>query len=385
MWMSSRRGVGTSSGCSWRLPPTCEEAVAKGDTWGRPASGDDPYKLLGMLLPLNFPCGDDLAVGHLRHLQELTCLRQTLVGHLQVTLSGLPLVEQANNARLIWKGGEDTREMFFQKKKVMQAAETSKKCIELLDQLEAKLNETLKLKRKDKYYGLTAMAISLNSNEESNPSVCQEMSVKENGEGDGGGGDRKMFVGVVWNYVSEQKFLLTIERLHLHSRRHHDHNSLSTDTPSFLPIERALRQEQRDSSWASTPTARTPTAVFKSLLCKGKPIIVFYLKLNMARAQSLLMKEDGFSLVILSQDNFLIDIKVFPSSFTIKTSLGNLRISDDSLPDTHSYFMGLVPKDSKDFVRIKDQGTNSEKWFTRNEVEGSPALKLDFRLENPQY
>lgn len=45
--------------------------------------------------------------------------------------------------------------------------------------------------------------------------------------------------------------------------------------------------------------------------------------------------------------------------------------------------MGLVPNDSKDFVRIKDQGTNSEKWFTRNEVEGSPALKLDVSLRKP--
>ncbi|XP_060207492.1 uncharacterized protein LOC132635217 [Lycium barbarum] len=179
----------------------------------------------------------------------------------------------------------------------------------------------------------------------------------------------------------------------------------------------------------------------KGLLGKGKSRIIFGLTLNMARAQILLMKEDGSKLATLSQDNFLTDIKVFPSSFTIKASLGNLRISDDSLPRSHlyfwacdmrnpggssfvelefcsftvddedymgydyslvgqlsevrivylnrfiqeivSYFMGLVPSSSNDVVRITDQVTNSEKWFTRSEVEGSPAFKLDLSLRKP--
>lgn len=30
--------------------------------------------------------------------------------------------------------------------------------------------------------------------------------------------------------------------------------------------------------------------------------------------------------------------KVFPSSFSIKAALGNLKISDDSLPSDHPYF-----------------------------------------------
>lgn len=34
---------------------------------------------------------------------------------------------------------------------------------------------------------------------------------------------------------------------------------------------------------------------------------------------------------------FLI-LKVFPSSFGIKAAVGNLKISDDSLPRSHSYF-----------------------------------------------
>ncbi|XP_015084887.1 uncharacterized protein LOC107028368 [Solanum pennellii] len=179
----------------------------------------------------------------------------------------------------------------------------------------------------------------------------------------------------------------------------------------------------------------------KGLLGKGKSRIIFGVTLNMARAQILLMKEGGSKLATLSQDNFLTDIKVFPSSFTIKASLGNLRISDDSLSSSHlyfwacdmrnpggssfvelefcsfnvddedymgydysligqlsevrivylnrfiqeivSYFMGLVPNSSNDVVRITDQVTNSEKWFTRSEVEGSPAFKLDLSLRKP--
>lgn len=36
--------------------------------------------------------------------------------------------------------------------------------------------------------------------------------------------------------------------------------------------------------------------------------------------------------------DFFFGFKVFPSSFSIKAALGNLRISDDSLPSSHMYF-----------------------------------------------
>ncbi|XP_052211647.1 uncharacterized protein LOC127814276 isoform X2 [Diospyros lotus] len=181
--------------------------------------------------------------------------------------------------------------------------------------------------------------------------------------------------------------------------------------------------------------------IVKGLLGKGKSRIIFYLTLNMAQAQILLMNENGSKLATLLQDNFLTDIKVFPSSFSIKASLGNLRISDDSLHDGHiyfwvcdmrnpggnsfvelvfssfntdeedyegydyslvgqlsevrivylnrfiqevvSYFMGLIPNNSKDIVKIKDQATNSEKWVTASEIEGSPAVKLNVSLRKP--
>lgn len=45
--------------------------------------------------------------------------------------------------------------------------------------------------------------------------------------------------------------------------------------------------------------------------------------------------------------------------------------------------MGLVPRNSNKVGKLKDQATNSEKWFTASEIEGSPALKLDLSLKKP--
>lgn len=45
--------------------------------------------------------------------------------------------------------------------------------------------------------------------------------------------------------------------------------------------------------------------------------------------------------------------------------------------------MGLVPNNSKGVVQLKDQVTNSEKWFSTSEIEGSPAVKLDVSLTKP--
>lgn len=50
--------------------------------------------------------------------------------------------------------------------------------------------------------------------------------------------------------------------------------------------------------------------VAKGLLGKGKTRVIFYLTVNMARAQIFLMHENGTSLATLSQNNLLTDIKV---------------------------------------------------------------------------
>ncbi|KAK7309084.1 hypothetical protein RJT34_05549 [Clitoria ternatea] len=179
----------------------------------------------------------------------------------------------------------------------------------------------------------------------------------------------------------------------------------------------------------------------KGLLGKGKSRVMFNLTLKMAQAQILLMKENETKLACLSQESLLTDINVFPSSFSIKAALGNLKISDDSLPSSHlyywacdmrnpggrsfveleftsfsnddedyegydfslfgelsevrivylnrfvqevvGYFMGLVPNSPKSVIKVTDQVTNSEKWFSASEIEGLPAVKFDLSFKKP--
>lgn len=76
----------------------------------------------------------------------------------------------------------------------------------------------------------------------------------------------------------------------------------------------------------------------KGLFGKGKSRVMFNLTLKMAQAQILLMKENETKLACLFQESLLTDIRVFPSSFSIKAALGNLKISDNSLPSSHLYY-----------------------------------------------
>ncbi|KAF4380180.1 hypothetical protein F8388_020388 [Cannabis sativa] len=46
----------------------------------------------------------------------------------------------------------------------------------------------------------------------------------------------------------------------------------------------------------------------------------------------------GTELPLNQTQKFRLQSRVFPSSFSIKASLGNLRITDDSLPENHMYF-----------------------------------------------
>jgi vacuolar protein sorting-associated protein 13A/C len=45
--------------------------------------------------------------------------------------------------------------------------------------------------------------------------------------------------------------------------------------------------------------------------------------------------------------------------------------------------MGLVPKSSDAVVKLKDNKTNSEKWVSKTDMEGSPALTLDVSFSRP--
>lgn len=57
-------------------------------------------------------------------------------------------------------------------------------------------------------------------------------------------------------------------------------------------------------------SAVTQNPAIKGLLGKGKSRVIFHLTLNMAKAQILLMIENGESLATLSQNNLQTDIKV---------------------------------------------------------------------------
>uniref|UniRef100_A0A0E0BDW2 PH domain-containing protein n=1 Tax=Oryza glumipatula TaxID=40148 RepID=A0A0E0BDW2_9ORYZ len=199
------------------------------------------------------------------------------------------------------------------------------------------------------------------------------------------------------------------------------------------PVEHNMAEEPKSDLEAGP--------VIKRLLAKGKSRTVFHLTSSMAEAQILLMNENGDRLATLSQNNLSTDIKVFTSSFSIEAALGNLKISDDSLSSNHpyfwvcdmrnpggssfveidfssynvddedysgydyslsaqlsevrivylnrfvqeiiNYFMGLVPKSSDSVVKLKDNVTNSEKWVSKTDMEGSPALKLDVSFSRP--
>ncbi|KAA0061458.1 putative vacuolar sorting-associated protein 13B [Cucumis melo var. makuwa] len=82
----------------------------------------------------------------------------------------------------------------------------------------------------------------------------------------------------------------------------------------------------------------TEDGIVKSLLGKGRSRVVFNLELKLSCAQIFLVKENESNLASLLQENLLANIKVFLSSFSIEGTLGNLRISDDSLSSSHMYY-----------------------------------------------
>ncbi|XP_024524741.1 uncharacterized protein LOC9654875 isoform X2 [Selaginella moellendorffii] len=191
----------------------------------------------------------------------------------------------------------------------------------------------------------------------------------------------------------------------------------------------------------SVPMFDRKDSVVKGLLGTGKVRVVFLLILDMDRAQLVLNRDDGHQLATLSQEHLHVTVKIFPASYAIVATLGNLRITDDSLKGGHpyywlvdmrdpagksfvelefvsfneddddyegyefslsgqlsevrvvylhrfiqeisSYFLGLVPADPGYIVKLKDKVGDAEKTFTQSEVQGAPAMKLDLSLNKP--
>lgn len=83
-----------------------------------------------------------------------------------------------------------------------------------------------------------------------------------------------------------------------------------SDNSSGAVVKHGIPRDDVVNDQLSTTTQE---AVVKGLLGKGKSRIVFNVTLNMKRAQILLMNENETKLASLSQDNLLMDIKVYLS------------------------------------------------------------------------
>lgn len=78
-----------------------------------------------------------------------------------------------------------------------------------------------------------------------------------------------------------------------------------SDDSSVPIVQRGVSEVEMDENQSIVEEP-----VVKGLLGKGKSRIIFYLTLNMARAQILLMNENETKFATLSQDNLCTDIKV---------------------------------------------------------------------------
>lgn len=181
--------------------------------------------------------------------------------------------------------------------------------------------------------------------------------------------------------------------------------------------------------------------VVKGLLGQGKSRTVFQLKMSMDSVRIFLNLEDGKQLAMLDQERFQMDLKVFPGSFGINSTLGNLRVCDMTLGADHqwgwmcdirdpgcdslvklefqsfnvdeedyqgydyslggrlssvrivflyrfiqeviTYFTALSAPHTQQLTRVVDKVGGIEKLVPQSDIDGSPALKLNVFLETP--
>lgn len=181
--------------------------------------------------------------------------------------------------------------------------------------------------------------------------------------------------------------------------------------------------------------------IVKGLLGQGKSRTVFQLKMKMDSVRIFLNKEDGSQLAMLDQDRFQMDLNVYPASFTISGTLGNLRVCDMALGQDHywgwicdirdrgsdslvklefqsysvddedyqgydysldgrlssvrivflykfiqeitTYFAALATPQAQQVTRVVDKVGGIEKLVRESDIDGAPALKLNIFLETP--
>ncbi|KAK6930330.1 Vacuolar protein sorting-associated protein 13, DH-like domain [Dillenia turbinata] len=182
-------------------------------------------------------------------------------------------------------------------------------------------------------------------------------------------------------------------------------------------------------------------SLVKGLLGYGKGRAVFYLNMNVGSVTVFLNKEDGSKFAMFVQENFLLDLKVHPSSISIEGTLGNLRLCDMSLGINHPwswlcdtrnqgveslvkfafnsyssedddyegydyslsgqlsavrivflyrfvqeitmYFMELATPHTEEAIKLVDKVGGFEWLIQKYEMDGALALKLDLSLDTP--
>ncbi|KAL3679175.1 hypothetical protein R1sor_022131 [Riccia sorocarpa] len=181
--------------------------------------------------------------------------------------------------------------------------------------------------------------------------------------------------------------------------------------------------------------------IVKGLLGRGKSRVIFHLRMNMESARIYLNKEDGSQLAMLAQEKFMMDLKVYPGSFTISSTLGNWRVCDTLLGPDHrwgwlfdirdpgcrslvelefhsfskddddfqghdysltgkfsavrivflyrfiqeiqAYFFALATPHVQQVITVVDKVGGIEKLIQQSDIEGGPAIKLDLSFDTP--
>ncbi|KAI5061209.1 hypothetical protein GOP47_0023714 [Adiantum capillus-veneris] len=208
----------------------------------------------------------------------------------------------------------------------------------------------------------------------------------------------------------------------------------------------AIGDQQSESARAAVVSpesveASTENTVVKGLLGQGKSRTVFHLTMGMDSVRIYLNLENGKQLAMLDQERFHMDLRVFPGSFGIHSTLGNLKIRDMTLAADHqwgwmcdirdsgcdslvkldfqsfnvdeedyrgydyslsgkilsvrivflyrfiqeviAYFTALSAPHTQHFTRVVDKVAGIERLVPQSDIDGLPALKLNVSLKTP--
>ncbi|XP_031479692.1 uncharacterized protein LOC116250249 isoform X3 [Nymphaea colorata] len=210
-------------------------------------------------------------------------------------------------------------------------------------------------------------------------------------------------------------------------------NSGGSQTASHASASGSTQTEERNEA--------NEHSYVRGLLGYGKDRVVFYLKMDVNSVCIYLNKEDGSQLAMLVQENFLLDLKMHPSSISIEGTLGNLRLCDMSLGMDHcwgwlcdlrnsgveslikfkfqsynigeddydgydyslsvrlsavrivflyrfvqeimAYFWELATPQTEEAIKLVDKVRGIEWLIQKYEIDGATALKLDLLLDTP--